>query len=192
MIDKKLLKDAVDWANSELFTLNAYLNDKEMVVHEKRFIRAVNSIKEFKDLAEQFLKLEGFPEKKRLLNKMPYLGYNDEVTGFNECHDLCKLVVLKDYVKRETYLKFLKDSCEEEDYIRKAVKGLIPEFEIEGDSYGVPMISDIVDSLIKTMKKDYVKMSELPSKEELEEILSRLSSDSDNAQSILDRITGGK
>lgn len=27
------------------------------------------------------------PEEKRLVNKMPYIGYNDEITGWNACRD---------------------------------------------------------------------------------------------------------
>jgi hypothetical protein len=41
----------------------------------------------------------------------------------------------------------LEDDCTTDCYIRDLVRGILTDFEIDGDSYGVPTLEDIVDSL---------------------------------------------
>lgn len=52
------------------------------------------------------------------------------------------------------YKQLIADTCEMEAYIQYAVKDILSEEEIYGDSCSVPMIEDIVDSLIKHEPKE--------------------------------------
>jgi hypothetical protein len=59
------------------------------------------------------------------------------------------------------YIQLLVDSSDTDTYIRDRVKGILTDFEINGDSYGVPSIEDIVNLLCekiedwKEKEKDY-------------------------------------
>jgi len=76
-----------------------------------------------------------------------------------ECHELyplgdefvcnfgSKLEELEDL-----YKTLLKDTCNTDTYIRERVKGILTDFEINGDSYGVPTIEDIVDLLCEKIE----------------------------------------
>ena len=46
----------------------------------------------------------------------------------------------------------LQDTSDTDTYIRNRVKGILTDFEINGDSYGVPTIEDIVDLLCKKIE----------------------------------------
>jgi hypothetical protein len=45
----------------------------------------------------------------------------------------------------------LEDDCATDCYIRDRVRGILTDFEIDGDSYGVPTLEDIVDSLCERL-----------------------------------------
>lgn len=46
----------------------------------------------------------------------------------------------------------LQDTSDTDTYIRNRVKGILTDFEINGDSYGVPTIEDIVDLLCEKIE----------------------------------------
>jgi len=50
------------------------------------------------------------------------------------------------------YVQLLVDSSDTDTYIRERVKGILTDFEINGDSYGVPTIEDIVDLLCEKIE----------------------------------------
>jgi hypothetical protein len=45
----------------------------------------------------------------------------------------------------------LEDGCSTDCYIRDRVRGILTDFEIDGDNYGVPTLEDIVDSLCERL-----------------------------------------
>lgn len=47
----------------------------------------------------------------------------------------------------------IKDDCDTEDDCRESAKKVLTEYEVEGDSYGVPAISDIVDKLVAKVQE---------------------------------------
>lgn len=46
----------------------------------------------------------------------------------------------------------LLDWAETDTYVREKCKDILTDFEINGDSYGVPNIEDIVDKLVEKIK----------------------------------------
>lgn len=53
-----------------------------------------------------------------------------------------------DYEKfLDRYVLMLMDDSETDTYIRNRVRGILTDFEIDGDSWGVPALEDIVDRL---------------------------------------------
>lgn len=52
------------------------------------------------------------------------------------------------------YATFLLDSAETENYIREKCKDVLTDFEINGNSYGVPTLEEIVDKLVEKIKND--------------------------------------
>lgn len=67
------------------------------------------------------------PDKKKLLNKMPHIGYNDEVTGFNqaifECEAALKQAV--DEVGDEDELTIVMWEVIKESSIAKELNGRV-------------------------------------------------------------------
>lgn len=49
---------------------------------------------------------------------------------------------------------FLKDSCEDDDEIRKLCREVLTEKEVFGDSYGVPSNVDLVELLVNKIKNN--------------------------------------
>lgn len=49
---------------------------------------------------------------------------------------------------REFYARELEDWADTDTAVRKSARKVLSEFEVEGDSYGVPTIADIVDILV--------------------------------------------
>lgn len=45
------------------------------------------------------------------------------------------------------------DHCDEDTEIRKQCEGVLKEFDIYGDSYGVPTLGDIVEKLIEKINE---------------------------------------
>ncbi len=103
-MNEKLLQDVVEIAKKYHFESKTEVettNDFTLI------------FKTFIDLAEQFLRLEGFPHKEEhsdgcLYIKAPYYNGKPDKEKYctcgsfnrNEAIDQCKLAVLKDYVKR--------------------------------------------------------------------------------------------
>ena len=52
----------------------------------------------------------------------------------------------------EKFKLLLQDTSDTDTYIRERVKGILTDFEINGDSYGVPTIEDIVDLLCEKIE----------------------------------------
>jgi hypothetical protein len=50
------------------------------------------------------------------------------------------------------YIDHLELTEQTDTYIRDRVKGILTDFEINGDSHGVPTIEDIVDLLCKKIE----------------------------------------
>lgn len=48
----------------------------------------------------------------------------------------------------------LEDDCSTDFYIRDRVRGILTDFEIYGDNYGVPTLEDIVDSLCNRLTNE--------------------------------------
>ena len=67
------------------------------------------------------------------------------VIGRNQVCDICQGV-------EESLRHLLQDTSDTDTYIRERVKGILTDFEINGDSYGVPTIDDIVDLLCKKIE----------------------------------------
>ena len=91
MIDEKLLKEAVEYLQSWIYK---GVENKEVEI--------------LIDLAEQYLKIEGFPEKKpcgKSYNKEDckrcHYFYDCETVVFNEALQQCKLAVMKEYVGKK-------------------------------------------------------------------------------------------
>ena len=53
---------------------------------------------------------------------------------------------------RKRYKDELTDWAETDSHVRKKAREVLTEFEVEGDSYGVPPIEDIVDKLVENIK----------------------------------------
>lgn len=49
---------------------------------------------------------------------------------------------------RRYYCENLRDQADDDTEIRKLAARVLPEFDVEGDSYGVPGITEIVESLV--------------------------------------------
>jgi hypothetical protein len=54
---------------------------------------------------------------------------------------------------RKFYAEFLLDSCEDDTNIRKLAHEVLTEFEVEGDSWGVPTPVDIVETLVRRVQR---------------------------------------
>lgn len=54
---------------------------------------------------------------------------------------------------RKLYILLLEDSVDDDTKIRQLAAEVLTDFEINGDSYGVPTIVDIVELLVKKIKK---------------------------------------
>jgi hypothetical protein len=67
------------------------------------------------------------------------------VIGRNQVCDICQGV-------EESFKHLLQDTSDTDTYIRERVKGILTDFEINGDSYGVPTIEDIVDLLCEKIE----------------------------------------
>ena len=50
------------------------------------------------------------------------------------------------------YIYHLELTAQTDNYVRERVKNILTDFEINGDSYGVPTIEDVVDSLCKRVE----------------------------------------
>jgi hypothetical protein len=50
------------------------------------------------------------------------------------------------------YIDHLELTAQTDTYIRERVKNILTDFEINGDSYGVPTIEDIVDMLCEKIE----------------------------------------
>jgi hypothetical protein len=50
------------------------------------------------------------------------------------------------------YAMFLLDWAETDTYVREKCKDVLTDFEINGDSYGVPTVEEIVDKLVEKIK----------------------------------------
>ena len=95
MINEKELKEAVDRIKANPAFLVAYYH---------------KDIEALLNLASQVMKIEGFPEKKKVIMEQGHITgivgdpwkriEQNQNEGFNEAITQCKLVVLKDYVKR--------------------------------------------------------------------------------------------
>jgi len=55
--------------------------------------------------------------------------------------------------KIEKLEKLLEDICEEDEEIRETAVQVLSRNEVYGDSFGVPMLTDIVESLVARIKK---------------------------------------
>lgn len=53
---------------------------------------------------------------------------------------------------RKYYCQELEDWAHTDTIVRQCAKRVLSEFEVEGDSYGVPMIEDIVELLVKKIE----------------------------------------
>jgi len=58
----------------------------------------------------------------------------------------------------ENWRQLVKDQCEEDEEIRLQCEGILNDYDIYGDSYGVPTLGDIVEKLIEKIKA-YEKIS---------------------------------
>ena len=61
------------------------------------------------------------------------------------------------------YTQLIEDVIDTDEHIRKAVRGILSDKEIDGDSYDVPMIETIVDTLVKQyseQKDEFLKVLE--------------------------------
>ena len=60
-------------------------------------------------------------------------------------------------IKREHLEKshemLLMDSADTDNYVRNRVKDILTDFQINGDSYGVPSVEDIVDRLCEIIEE---------------------------------------
>ena len=97
-MDEKLLKEAVEFYRK--------WNEETDGVRETEVVKKHQSI--LLDLAEQYLKIEGFPEKKpcgKSYNKEDckrcHYFYDCETVVFNEALQQCKLAVMKEYVGKK-------------------------------------------------------------------------------------------
>lgn len=54
---------------------------------------------------------------------------------------------------KEKLQQFLQDSIETEEYVRTKALEVLSIKEVMGNSYGVPTIEDIVDSLVEIIQK---------------------------------------
>lgn len=55
------------------------------------------------------------------------------------------------------YASLLLDTSETDIYVREKCKDILTDFEINGDTYGVPMIEEIVDKLVEKIKSNQNK-----------------------------------
>ena len=49
-------------------------------------------------------------------------------------------------------VRVIKNMCENEDEARKIAKKVLTEHEVEGDSYGVPTIQEVVELLVNKIR----------------------------------------
>lgn len=95
-------------------------------------------------------------------------GYNMAV---NECREAFTTWQSKQQRELENIRQILKNDCEQDKNIRAMAKKHLTEHEVEGDSYGVPMLEDIVELLIKKIE---TKQPKQLSVEEMTEIGNRI------------------
>lgn len=73
------------------------------------------------------------------------------------------------------YIDHLELTEQTDTYIRERVKDILTDFEINGDSYGVPAIEDIVDLLCEKIENHKEELEELKAwKEEATEVMNKL------------------
>lgn len=67
---------------------------------------------------------------------------------------LSDLVSQLNSARREIHLlmQLNIDACETDTYIRKVAGQVLTDFKINGDSFGVPTLEDIVDQLVNKIK----------------------------------------
>lgn len=53
---------------------------------------------------------------------------------------------------REHYARHLEDWAETDTFVRKEAAKVLTDFEVNGDSYGVPAIENIVELLVKKIQ----------------------------------------
>lgn len=76
--------------------------------------------------------------------------------------ELANLLTKTDSEKAKVfYAQTLMDHAEEDTAIRKEARKVLTEDEVEGDSYGVPMLSDIVDRLVKKIQNLEISIDSL-------------------------------
>lgn len=61
---------------------------------------------------------------------------------------------------RRNYAQALTDWADTDTAVRLAARRVLTEFEVEGDSYGVPMIEDIVEALVARIEAQNGKVSD--------------------------------
>src|SRR3990167_1654288 len=71
--------------------------------------------------------------------------------GTNLCLDALKSALAAARHERDNWHQLVKDHCDEDTYIRNTTRPILGEKDTDGDSYGVPMLSDIVDCLVATI-----------------------------------------
>ena len=54
---------------------------------------------------------------------------------------------------RKFYAEFLLDSCADDTAIRKLAREVLTEFQVKGDSYGVPTPVDITEKLVRRVQQ---------------------------------------
>ncbi len=65
-----------------------------------------------------------------------------------------KRVALSLSAQRErTLRKVIQDDCEDEERVKNLVRPILGELKTDGDSYGAPSMSDIVESLLQRESK---------------------------------------
>jgi translation elongation factor EF-Tu-like GTPase len=56
--------------------------------------------------------------------------------------------------------EMVRDMCDEEDNVRKEARRVLSEFQTNGDSYGVPMVSDVVKLALDKQDKRIAELEQ--------------------------------
>jgi len=94
-------------------------------------------------------------EQERLTMKAPKKVYTTLDRGKRIEQTRGAIITEKDkrVAELETMLRHsTEDSCADDTAIRELARGILPDIDIDGDSYGVPPIVDVVEGIVKKIK----------------------------------------
>lgn len=113
------IKEAISIVDIELYTLDKYLNDKQMEnLHGSRFRKMISCLTTLKLLAEQFIALAGKTPSKAMTYGDRDIKLQNEIhaynIGYNNAIDDCTLATVGMFLTAEEIRNLIKQSWEDD------------------------------------------------------------------------------